>query len=420
MEGADLDQISGTGRDAVDDSFRMLVSRLGAVDDPRQAGKVSYPLVEMSMVAVAGVIADCDGWEDVADFGQDRLEWLRQFLPFENGVPSHDTFARVFSVVDVEHFEACIAEWVEESFRLSGYESSESPLPDEHTPPGERSPPGESTAAPLRPHVSFDGKTMRGSHDRIHEGSPLHVVTAYASGPAVSLGQTAVAEKSNEITAIPHLVSVLCLTGCIVTIDAMGCQKEIARCLREARAEYVLAVKGNQPTLHAAIIAYFDAMEEHEEAGAEFQHRETLDKKRGRVERRLYWSAAAPVALTASGDWTDLCSIGMVISERTENGKTTREVRYYIMSLENNVQEFSRVVRAHWSIENSLHWRLDVVFREDESRMRTGHSARVFTLFRKIALNLLNQERRTKRSVRAKRKQAARNSQYLLEVLTSV
>lgn len=411
MEGADLDQISGTGRDAVDDSFQMLVSRLGALDDPRQAGKVSYPLVEMSMVAVAGVIADCDGWEDVADFGRDRLDWLRGFLPFENGVPSHDTFARVFSVVDVEQLEACVAGWVEETFTCSPHES---PLPDKQTTTG------ESTAATLRPHVSFDGKTMRGSHDRIHEGSPLHVVTAYASGPAVSLGQTAVAEKSNEITAIPHLVSVLCLTGCIVTIDAMGCQKEIARCLREARAEYVLAVKGNQPTLHAAIIAYFDAMEEHEEAGVEFQHRETLDKKRGRVERRLYWSAAAPAALTASGDWTDLCSIGMVISERTENGKTTRETRYYITSLENNVQEFSRVVRAHWSIENSLHWRLDVVFREDESRMRTGHSARVFTLFRKIALNLLNQERSTKRSVRAKRKQAARNSQYLLEVLTSV
>ena len=419
MEGADVDQISGTGRDAVDDSFQMLVSRLGALDDPRQAGKVSYPLVEMSMVAVAGVIADCDGWEDVADFGRDRLDWLRGFLPFENGVPSHDTFARVFSVVDVEQLEACVAGWVEETFtraphKSSPHESRESPLPDKQTTTG------ESTAATLRPHVSFDGKTMRGSHDRIHEGSPLHVVTAYASGPGVSLGQTAVAEKSNEITAIPHLVSVLCLAGCIVTIDAMGCQKEIARCLRKARAEYVLAVKGNQPTLHAAIIAYFDAMEEHEQAGVEFQHRETLDKKRGRVERRLYWSAAAPAALTASGDWTDLCSIGMVISERTENGKTTREVRYYIMSLENNVQEFSRVVRAHWSIENSLHWRLDVVFREDESRMRTGHSARVFTLFRKIALNLLNQERHTKRSVRAKRKQAARNSQYLLEVLTSV
>lgn len=420
MEGLDGDPISRRGRDAVDNSFEILVSRLRALDDPRQAGKVFYPLVEMSMVAVAGVIADCDGWEDVADFGRDRLDWLRRFLPFENGVPSHDTFARVFSVVDVEQLEACVAGWVEETFTRARHESRESPQPAEPLTTDKPSPTGESTAAALRPHVSFDGKTMRGSHDRIHEGSPLHVVTAYASGPGVSLGQTAVAEKSNEITAIPHLVGVLCLTGCIVTIDAMGCQKEIAWCLRKARAEYVLAVKGNQPTLHAAIIAYFDAMEEHEEAGVEFQHRETLDKKRGRVERRLYWSAAAPAAVTASGDWTDLCSIGMVISERTEKGKTTREVRYYIMSLENNVQEFSRVVRAHWSIENSLHWRLDVVFREDESRMRTGHSARVFTLFRKIALNLLNQERRTKRSVRAKRKQAARNPQYLLEVLTSV
>jgi predicted transposase YbfD/YdcC len=320
----------------------------------------------------------------------------------------------VFSVVDVEPLEACVAEWVKETFTNSAQDSRAGTLPDE--PPTA----DETTAAEPRPHVSFDGKTMRGSHDRIHEKLPLHVVTAYASAPGVSLGQTAVAEKSNEITAIPQLISVLCLAGCIVTIDAMGCQKEIARCLRQAKADYVLAVKGNQPSLHAAIIDYFEAMEEHESAGVEFQHRETVDRKRGRVERRLYWSAPAPSTLTASGDWTDLCSIGMVISERTENHKTTREVRYYIMSLENDVHEFSRVVRAHWSIENSLHWRLDVVFREDESRMRTGHSARVFTLFRKIALNLLNQERSTKRSIRSKRKRAARNSQYLYQVLTSV
>ena len=261
---------------------------------------------------------------------------------------------------------------------------------------------------------------MRGSHDRIHEGSPLHVVTAYASTLGVSLGQTAVAAKSNEITAIPLLVSALCLTGCIVTIDAMGCQKEIVRCLREAGADYVLAVKGNQPTLHQAIIDYFDALEEHEAAGVAFQHKETVDEKRGRIEQRLYWTVPAPPELTASGEWADLSSIGMVISVRTENGKTSCETRYYIMSSDSDVEDFSRVVRAHWSIENSLHWRLDVVFREDESRMRTGHSARVFTMFRKIALNLLTQERSTKRSVRAKRKQAARNPRYLLKVLTSV
>ena len=411
MEGADLDQISGTGRDAVDDSFQMLVSRLGALDDPRQAGKVSYPLVEMSMVAVAGVIADCDGWEDVADFGRDRLDWLRRFLPFENGVPSHDTFARVFSVVDVEQLEACVAGWLRRHSHVR--------LMNRRCPISHRRP----VNLQLQPSAlmfSFDGKTMRGSHDRIHEGSPLHVVTAYASGPGVSLGQTAVAEKSNEITAIPHLVSVLCLTGCIVTIDAMGCRK---------RSPGVSAKSGRNTCSRGERKSADSPRSDHRllrrhgrarRCRRGIQHCETLDKKRGRVERRLYWSTAAPAALTASGDWTDLCSIGMVISERTENGKTTREVRYYIMSLENNVQEFSRVVRAHWSIENSLHWRLDVVFREDESRMRTGHSARVFTLFRKIALNLLNQERRTKRSVRAKRKQAARNSQYLLEVLTSV
>jgi predicted transposase YbfD/YdcC len=398
----------------MDDVVRGLVSRLGTLDDPRQAGKVRFPLVEMSMVAVAGIIADSDGWEDVADFGRDRLDWLRQFLPFEHGVPSHDTFGRVFSVVDVETLETCLADWVAETFTLTGGDTDASPAADDLSP-------SESSAdAKLRPHVALDGKTMRGSHDRVQGGSPLHVVTAYASEAGVTLGQTAVAEKSNEITAIPQLVSVLCLAGCIVTIDAMGCQKEIARCLRAAQADYVLAVKGNQPTLHAAVIAFFEEMEAHESAGVEFQHRETLDRKRGRIERRLYWSAPAPAELTASGEWPDLSSIGMVLSERTEHGETTCEVRYYIMSLASDVVEFSRVVRAHWAIENSLHWRLDVTFREDASRQRAGHSARVFTLFRKLALNFLNQERSTKRSVRAKRKQAARNTTYLLKVLTSV
>ena len=404
----------------MNDSVRLLISQLSTLEDPRQAGKVTYPLVEMSILTVAGVIADCDGWEDIADFGRDRLEWLRQFLPFKNGIPSHDTLARVFSIINVEQLEGCVTRWIEQTFPLST-ESSNNTCPSNNTTSSNAASAAKpDTASTPPPHVAFDGKTMRGSHDRIHEGSPLHVVTAYASTLGVSLGQTAVAAKSNEITAIPLLVSALCLTGCIVTIDAMGCQKEIVRCLREAGADYVLAVKGNQPTLHQAIIDYFDALEEHEAAGVAFQHKETVDEKRGRIEQRLYWTVPAPPELTASGEWADLSSIGMVISVRTENGKTSCETRYYIMSSDSDVEDFSRVVRAHWSIENSLHWRLDVVFREDESRMRTGHSARVFTMFRKIALNLLTQERSTKRSVRAKRKQAARNPQYLLKVLTSV
>ena len=404
----------------MNDSVRLLISQLSTLEDPRQAGKVTYPLVEMSILTVAGVIADCDGWEDIAAFGRDRLEWLRQFLPFENGIPSHDTLARVFSIINVEQLEGCVTRWIEQTFPLST-EASNNTCPSNNTTSSNAASAAKpDTALTPPPHVAFDGKTMRGSHDRIHEGSPLHVVTAYASTLGVSLGQTAVAAKSNEITAIPLLVSALCLTGCIVTIDAMGCQKEIVRCLREAGADYVLAVKGNQPTLHQAIIDYFDALEEHEAAGVAFQHKETVDEKRGRIEQRLYWTVPAPPELTASGEWADLSSIGMVISVRTENGKTSCETRYYIMSSDSDVEDFSRVVRAHWSIENSLHWRLDVVFREDESRMRTGHSARVFTMFRKIALNLLTQERSTKRSVRAKRKQAARNPQYLLKVLTSV
>lgn len=393
-----------TGRDAMDDAIRVLVTGLSELDDPRQAAKVIYPLPELALVTVAAIVADCDGWDDVAEFGRDRLDWLQQFLPFEHGVPSHDTFARVFSVVDVESLEVCVSRWVAETFMR---DTAASPDSD------------QATTAP-REVVGVDGKTMRRSHDRARDESPLHVVSAWASTAGVSLGQVAVAEKSNEITAIPALVRLLCLTHCIVTIDAMGCQKEIARVLREAEADYVLAVKGNQPNLQQAVIQFFDAMEQHESDGVEFQHHETLDEKRGRRERRLYWTAPAPAAVTETGDWTDLLTIGMVISERTINDDTSREVRYYISSLENDVGEFSRAVRAHWSIENSLHWRLDVVFREDESRMRIGHSARVFTLFRKVAINLLNRETTRQQSLRSKRKKAARNTDYLLKVLTSV
>lgn len=395
------------------DPVQMLIQRLAKIPDFRQAGKITYPLVEMTMVTVAGIIADCDNWEDVAAFGRDRLDWLRQFLPFENGVPSHDTFGRVFSIVDPEPLEAAVAGWVQDTFMLPADGKASADL---------QAPAASSPDAPAlqRGHVSFDGKTMCGSHDRIHGGTPLHVVSAYASASGVTLGQTAVAEKSNEITAIPRLVSVLVLAGCVVTIDAMGCQKEIARCLIDAEADYILAVKGNQPTLYTTLIAYFDAMEEHEAAGVKFQHRETVERSRGRIERRLSWTAPAPPGLLASGDWPGLKSIGLVICERTENGRTACESRYYILSTDGNVSEFSDDVRSHWSIENSLHWRLDVTFGEDASRMRRGHTARVFTLLRKLALTFLNQEQSEKRSVRAKRKHAARNPDYLLKVLTSV
>lgn len=261
---------------------------------------------------------------------------------------------------------------------------------------------------------------MRRSHNHAQDRPALHIVSAWASELGVSLGQVAVPEKSNEITAIPALVKMLCLVNCIVTIDAMGCQKEIARTIREGQADYVLAVKGNQPTLATTITQFFDDMEKHETDGITFEYHETLDRKRGRLERRLYWLAPAPASLTASEEWKDLRTIGMVVSERTIDDKTTRETRYYISSIANDVTEFSRAVRAHWSIENSLHWRLDVVFREDDSRQRIGHSARVFSQFRRIALSLLNREKSTKMSLRAKRKKAARDTDYLLKVLAGV
>jgi predicted transposase YbfD/YdcC len=273
---------------------------------------------------------------------------------------------------------------------------------------------------PPREVVPIDGKTMRRSHDRSEERPAQHVVSAWASELGVSLGQLAVPEKTNEITAIPELVRMLVLVNCIVTIDAMGCQKEIARTIREGRADYILAVKGNQPTLATSIAQFFEDMEHHESDGITFEDHETLERKRGRREQRMYWLAPAPVSLTASGEWKDLRTIGMVTSECAIGDKTTQETRYYISSISKDVTEFSRAVRAHWSIENSLHWRLDVVFREDDSRQRIGHSARAFSQFRRIALSLLNRETSTKKSLRSKRKKAARDSNYLLKVLAGV
>ena len=386
--------------------IQLLVTRLSDLPDPRQAGKVSYPLVEMALTCVAGVVADCEGWDDIAEFGRDQLEWLRQFLPFEHGVASEDTFARVFSVVNIECFERLLSQWVDEVFR-----QRRPPTGIALEPAGQSSP---------REVVPFDGKTLRRSHNRANEQAALHVVSAWASELGVSLGQLAVPEKSNEITAIPQLVTSLNLVDCIVTTDAMGCQKEIARTIREAEADYVLAVKGNQPTLLQIVAQFFEDMEQHEVAGTVFESHETLEQNHGRREHRLYWQAPAPVALTSSGEWADLQTLGMAINERTIGEQTTSETRYFISSLSCDVLEFSRAVRSHWSIENSLHWRLDVVFHEDDSRQRIGHSARAFSQIRRIALSLLNQEKTTQKSLRAKRKKAARNPDYLLKVLTGV
>lgn len=270
------------------------------------------------------------------------MEWLRQFLPFEHGVPSHDTFARVFSVVNIQCFERLLSQWVDEVFRQRQQPTGIALDPSAQTSP--------------REVVPFDGKTMRRSHDRANGQVALHVVSAWACELGVSLGQLAVPEKSNEITAIPQLVKSLDLNDCIVTIDAMGCQKEIARTIREAHADYVLAVKGNQPTLQQVVMQFFEDMEQHEIAGTVFETHETLERNHGRQEHRLYWQAPAPATLTDSGEWSDLLTIGMAINQRTIGETTTSETRYFISSLPCDVIELSRAVRSHWSIENSLHW----------------------------------------------------------------
>lgn len=360
------------------------------LSDPRMQAKTQHKLLDMVTIAVLAAISGADGWSDVEIYGRTKEKWLRRFLELPHGIPSHDTFGRVFALLDPEEFRACFRCWMQAVFEVSAGEV-----------------------------VPIDGKTLRRSHDASANKAALHLVSAWAAENGAVLGQVATEEKSNEITAIPELIRKLELAGCIVTIDAMDCQTEIAREIRQNKADYVLAAKGNQERLCERVQDTFDHYEEHEAAGHQFSYHETFERNRGRDERRMCWSVPAPEWIDPEGRWQDLRSVGMVVCERTAGGETTVETRYYVSSLESDAAELARAVRSHWLIENSLHWVLDVVFREDDSRMRVGHSAQNFAVVRHLALNLLKQEKTLKVGTKAKRMKAAMDDSYLLEVLSA-
>ncbi len=368
-----------------------LVEHLSALDDPRCAGKVEHRLVDILVIAVCAVIACAESWEDVALYGRSKEAWLRRFLELPNGIPSHDTFRRVFMLIDPDAFEACFTAWAQGLAVL-----------------------GEQEV------VAIDGKTVRRSFDRGREQGPLHLVSAWASGQGLVLGQRQVDGKSNEITAIPELLDALELEGTLVTLDAMGCQKAIAQRILDRRADYLLGLKANHGKAYAAVQSHFESLC--------FQRGATLrpvadafDETHGRAVRRRAFASPEAASLPALAAWPQLRTVLAIESIRHLNGqsKVDTEVRYFLSSSAADAPLLAQAVRRHWSVENNLHWVLDVNFREDESRLRDPAAVRNMALLRKIALNLVSRDRSTKNSLRAKRKRAAWDDDYMGKILAS-
>jgi len=372
-----------------------LTDHFAALTDPRSDHTKRHHLLDLLTIALCAIISGANDWVAMAAYGNAKREWFDTFLLLPSGIPSHDTFGRVFAALDVDQFERCFLAWVQSTVALTDGAV-----------------------------IAVDGKTVRRAHNRSAGKAAIHMVSAWASANRLVLGQRAVDEKSNEITAIPALLDLLLLKGCIVTIDAMGCQTEIAAQIIDKGADYVLAVKENQESIyHETMHLFTDA---HATGGVDYtmDTAETIDSGHGRVEIRRYWTISDPqtlVHLDPAGRWPGLRAIGMVRAERREKGKgtagkVTRETRYYLTSLA-DVEEFGRAVRAHWGIENGLHWVLDIAFREDESRARAGASAANLVVLRHIAVNLLKQEQTAKVGIKNKRLKAAWDQRYLLKVL---
>jgi predicted transposase YbfD/YdcC len=365
--------------------------------DPRVERARDHLLVDIVTVALCAVICGADGWVAVETFGRAKAAWLRTFLALPGGIPSHDTFGRVFARLDPAEFRRCFLSWVR------------AVVPD--------------TVGQV---VALDGKTLRRSHDRASGKAALHMVSAWACGSGLVLGQVAVDDKANEIVAIPALLRLLDVAGATVTIDAMGCQTAIAARIVAQGGDYALALKDNHPTLHAEVAEEFAAARANgfaDYAPAGHDHWATVEKDHGRLETRRHWVIRDPetIAYLNRGDaWAGLRAIGLVERERRVGTAVSVETRHYLLSGAGGAAAFGRAVRSHWGIENRLHWVLDVAFREDESRVRVGDGAENLAILRHFALNLLRQERTTQGSVAAKRFRAALDHDYLLAVLAGL
>jgi predicted transposase YbfD/YdcC len=398
----------------VERSIQRLYRRFAALDDPRVERTKLHDLLDMITIAICAVICGADDWVQIEQFGNEKREFFDTFLQLPNGIPSHDTFGRVFARINPEQFQACFLEWVQELVCASG--------------------------GLLKGVIAIDGKTLCGSRDTPSGKGAIQMVSAWALENRMVLGQVKVDDKSNEITAIPALLKLFDLSGCIVTIDAMGTQWAIAQAITDAGADYVLSLKGNQGNMHRDVTTMFDEAHECEFKGISHQATQQVEKGHGRIETRSYYLIDDPQYLqylNPKGTWSNLRGVGMVQSEREvrwvggvgtgsekekekqnekEKEGVSKESRYYLCSV-SSVEEFAGAARGHWGIENGLHWVLDVAFREDKNRTRKDHSAHNFGILRHISVNLLKGEKSAKVGIKTKRLKAGWNHNYLLKVL---
>jgi predicted transposase YbfD/YdcC len=370
------------------DPTASIALHFGIMTDPRVERTKLHSLHDILVIAICAVICGADAWTEVESFGNAKKAWFSSFLALRNGIPSHDTFGRVFAALDPKQFSECFANWLADVARnLTGQV------------------------------VAIDGKTLRRSYDKASSKQAIHMVSAWAAETRLVLGQLKTEEKSNEITAIPELLKMLALRGCIVTIDAMGCQREIVADIVDQGADYVICLKGNQETLHDDVKSFFDWAIEEDFRDFPHDFAESIDKGHGRVETRRCWCTSDTSWFQELPKWKGLSSFAMVEGERTVGTETSVERRYFISSLDGkDAQAFARVVRSHWGVENELHWTLDVSFREDECRVRQGYAAENFSTLRRIALNLLKGSS-FKAGIKGKRLRAGWDEDYLLKVL---
>ena len=366
-----------------------------SLPDPRRVDcRTPHKLLDIVVTTICAVICGADNWVAIEAFGNAKYEWLSKFLELPKGVPSHDTFRRVFSAMNAAKFEACFINWIRSAVEITQGQV-----------------------------IAVDGKQLRRSYDTHNNKSAIHLVSAWACHQGVALGQLKVADKSNEIPAIPQLLEVLDVSGCIVTIDAMGCQTDIAQTIADSEADYVFALKANQGQLYEDVQLLFDGVSTGDISDIKVDSTQTIDGNHGRIETRSAYAIADPgviSTLRASENFVNLNSIVKVTAEREVNHKVTTQSRYYISSLPGDAQQLLEATRHHWRIENSCHWVLDVAFREDASRIRKDNSAENFAIIRRMALNLLKAEKSTKLGVANKRLKAAWDNNYLTTILQTL
>lgn len=355
---------------------------IDCIQDPRRHN-IHHKLYDILTISLCALISGADSWTQVAEYGRSKFDWFKEFLELPNGIPSHDTFGRLFAMLDPKQFQEFFARWVEDLSNSITFNT-----------------------------VSIDGKTNRGSHDRSNGKAAIHMVSAWASEVGLVLGQIKTDEKSNEITAIPELIKTLHLEGTVVTIDAMGCQKKITQAIIEENAHYVIQVKDNQPNLHEEIALFFQDITDEN-----IDSIETIDGEHGRIETRKYFTTDNIDWFEDKHLWEGLKTFTMVIRQRDIDGKISIESSYFISSIDKNVSTIANAIRNHWGIENGLHWCLDIAFREDYCRIRKDYAPENMAIIRHMAINLLKQERSLKGGIQTKRLKAAWDHNYLLKIL---